>query len=270
MADNSGITSDGNGSANTKLAPFAPPQFSLPKGGGALRGIDEKFAANPVTGTGSMTVPIYTSPERSGFGPQLPLSYDSGNGNSPFGFGWSLALPSITRRTDTGLPQYRDADESDVFILSVVEDLVPSLVLSEHRWTREVISRAAYGKEYKIYRYRPRVEGLFTRTERWVNVLDPQDIFWRSAAKDNITTWYVKTAENSVADPADSTHIFSSLICESYDDKGNVVAYQYKPEDSEGIDHTSVYERNRTAATRAANMVRAALQPQNGSTLISV
>ena len=51
-----------------------PPAISLPKGGGAMRGIGEKFAANPVTGTGSMTVPIVTSPGRSGFGPQLSLS----------------------------------------------------------------------------------------------------------------------------------------------------------------------------------------------------
>jgi len=36
-----------------------------------------------------MTVPIYTSSGRSGFGPQLSLSYDSGHGNSSFGFGWS-------------------------------------------------------------------------------------------------------------------------------------------------------------------------------------
>ena len=37
------------------------PTVSLPKGGGAIRGMGEKFAANPVTGTGSMSVPIATS-----------------------------------------------------------------------------------------------------------------------------------------------------------------------------------------------------------------
>jgi hypothetical protein len=76
------------------------PSITLPKGGGAISGIGEKFAANPVTGTGSMTVPLFTSPGRSGFGPQLSLSYDSGAGNGPFGFGWSLSVPSISRRTD--------------------------------------------------------------------------------------------------------------------------------------------------------------------------
>jgi Salmonella virulence plasmid 65kDa B protein len=104
------------------------PTLSLPKGGEAIRGIDEKLAANPATGTGSMTVPIATSPGRSGFGPQLTLSYDSGSANGPFGFGWSLSLPGITRKTDKGLPRYCNAEESDIFILSDAEDLVPVLV----------------------------------------------------------------------------------------------------------------------------------------------
>src|SRR5690349_19733461 len=99
------------------------PSIQLPKGGGAIRGIGEKFGANPATGTGALTVPLWTSPGRSGFGPQLSLSYDSGAGNGPFGFGWTLSLPSIARKTDRGLPWYRDSPssaggrESDVFIL---------------------------------------------------------------------------------------------------------------------------------------------------------
>src|SRR5437660_7923224 len=121
--------SDNTEAADNKSGTATPvPAISLPKGGGAIRGIGEKFGANPVTGTGSMTVPLATSPGRSGFGPQLSLSYDSGAGNGPFGFGWSLGLPSITRKTDKGLPQYADAIESDVFILSGAEDLVPVLM----------------------------------------------------------------------------------------------------------------------------------------------
>ena len=57
------------------------PSISLLKRGGAIRGIGEKFAAYPVTGPGSMSVPIATNPGRSGFGPQLSLSYDSCAGN---------------------------------------------------------------------------------------------------------------------------------------------------------------------------------------------
>jgi hypothetical protein len=111
--------------SESKENPLKLPSISLPKGGGAIRGIGEKFAANPVTGTGSLSIPIFTSPGRSGFGPQLSLSYDSGSGNGPFGFGWSLSLPSITRKTDKGLPKYLDLEESDEFLLSGAEDLVP-------------------------------------------------------------------------------------------------------------------------------------------------
>jgi hypothetical protein len=101
---------------------------SLPKSGGAIRGIGEKFAVNPVTGTSSLVVTLGTSPGRSGFGPELSLTYDSGAGNGPFGFGWSLSLPAITRKTDKGLPRNYEGksntQDSDVFILSGAEDLV--------------------------------------------------------------------------------------------------------------------------------------------------
>src|SRR5262247_1997614 len=97
-------TQETQGNANRDTATQTPqtlaPTISLPKGGGAIRGIGEKFGANPVTGTGSMTVPIVTSPGRAGFGPQLSLSYDSGSGNGPFGLGSHLALPAIPRKTD--------------------------------------------------------------------------------------------------------------------------------------------------------------------------
>src|SRR5256885_3287903 len=86
----------------------SPPTISLPKGGGAIRGMGEKFAANPVTGTGSTSLPILTSPGRSGFGPQLSLTYDSGAGNGPFGLRWALSIPSITRQTDKRPPRYFD------------------------------------------------------------------------------------------------------------------------------------------------------------------
>src|SRR5262245_50108007 len=103
------------------------PQLSLPKGGGAIRGIGEKFSVNAVTGTSSVSVPLVTTTGRSEFGPQLSLSYNSGAGNGVFGLGWTLSLPSITRKTDKGLPRYADDAESDVFLLLGAEDLVPVL-----------------------------------------------------------------------------------------------------------------------------------------------
>lgn len=248
------------GRASPSSADSRTPTIQLPKGGGAIRGIGEKFAANPVTGTGSMSVLIATSPGRSGFGPQLSLSYDSGAGNGPFGFGWSPSLPSITRKTDKGLPQYRDATDSDVFILSGAEDLVPILVQNaQGKWEREQLpARTVNAMSYRVVRYRPRVEGLFARIERWTNTGDATDVFWRSISKDNITTWYGKTADSRIADPADQSRIFSWLICQSDDDKGNVIVYGYKAEDSakvfedsSGKSLTKAHERNRTDKSRS-------------------
>ena len=201
----------------------------------------EKFAANPVTGSGSMSVPIATSPGRSGFGPQLSLSYDSGAGNGPFGFGWTLALPAITRKTDKGLPRFRDwstdPQEEDVFVLSGSEDLVP--VLRQGTAGLEIHEDLIDG--YRVRRYRPRIEGLFARIERWQWIPSSSDsrpeaeqradMHWRSISKDNILTIYGADASSRIADPDDPQRIFSWLICESRDDKGNGIRYLYKAED---------------------------------------
>jgi len=233
------------------------PKIELPKGGGAIRGIGEKFAANPVTGTGSMSVPVATSPGRSGFDPDLSISYDSGAGNSPFGFGWNLSIPAITRKTDKGLPLYRDADESDVFILSGSEDLVPMLKEQSGAWESDTAPDCVIGAiTYKIHRYRPRIEGLFARIERWNNIDDPGDVHWRTISKDNILSLYGNDAESRIFDPQDSSRIFSWLISETRDDKGNAVLYRYKAEDGTGVDLTQVNERNRgdsNAPSRTAN-----------------
>jgi RHS repeat-associated protein len=225
------------------------PTLSLPKGGGAIRGMGEKFAVNPVTGTASMTVPIPMSPGRAGFGPQLSLSYDSGSGNGPFGFGWSLSLPSITRKTDKGLPQYDDAGESDVYVLSGAEDLVPVLEADGSRSKDDV---SAPG--FTIHQYRPRIEGLFARIERWTNRATGE-IHWRSITRENVTTLYGRDNNSRIFDPSDPdpahpSRIFTWLICASYDDKGNAIVYEYAPENDAGVDRTLANERNRT---RVAN-----------------
>jgi RHS repeat-associated protein len=245
---------------------FDPPSVALPKGGGAIRGIGEKFGANAVTGTGSFTVPISTSPGRSGFGPQLRLTYDSaGAGNGPFGFGWTLTLPSISRKTDKGLPLYHDADESDVFILWGDEDLVPVLRTDGTRWESDELDPA-----YVIHRYRPRVERSFARIERWTRRADG-DVHWRSISRDNVLVLYGKDKNGRIADPADSTRVYRWLISEMRDDRGNAVLYEYKPEDGVGVDLAQAHERNRgdrDDPRRAANRYLKRIRYGNRTSLL--
>ena len=71
--------------------------ISLPKDGAALSGIGEKFSPDLHTGTGNFSVPIALPPGRNGFQPQLTLAYSTGNGSGPFGLGWSLSVPEVSR-----------------------------------------------------------------------------------------------------------------------------------------------------------------------------
>lgn len=221
-----------------------------------MRGIGEKFSANPVTGTGSLTIPLPMSPGRSGFAPSLALTYDSGAGHGPFGLGWSIGLPTVTRKTDKGLPSYDDDHESDVFILSGAEDLVPELDRAGQPVRR---TRPIGTTTFEVTGYRPRVEGLFARIERWTVVssagdLPSGDTHWRSISRDGITSVFGKDRAERIADPAEPTRrVFSWLLSESFDPLGNAIAYQYVSEDAEGVDLTAAHEADRPADARIAN-----------------
>src|SRR5262245_29309688 len=101
-----GGSTDGRAGAPSRGHKSLIPAVSLPSGCGAIRGMGEKFGVNAVTGTSALSVPLGTTPGRAGGGPSLELAYNSGSGNGVFGFGWSLSLPEIARKTDKGLPRY--------------------------------------------------------------------------------------------------------------------------------------------------------------------
>ena len=256
----------GTGGGRTSPTEPAAPAVELPKGGGAIRGIGEKFGVDPASGTGSLVVPIRTSPGRSGFGPDLSLGYDSGSGNGPFGLGWTLSLPDITRRTERGLPQYDDEHDSDSFVLSGAEELVPMLTREpDGSWQRERLPlRTVAGATYRIDRYRPRIETLFARIERWTDTTDPAQTFWRSISRDDVTTWYGRSTESRIADPVDPSKVFTWLVCESHDAYGNAMVYRYRAEDSAGLtSEPGAHERNRTSASRGVQRYLSSVRYSN-------
>ena len=210
--------------------PQAPTTPSLPKGGGAVKGIGETFQPNLFTGTGDFSVPIATSPGRGGFGPRLTLQYSTGSGNGPFGLGWELSIPRVTRKTEKGLPRYTD---EDVFVLSGAEDLVVC----------EQQPRSGHAPPgYTVTRFRPRTEGLFARIERWVR--EDGDIHWRATTRDNVTSLYGKSATARLADPANPRRVFQWLLEETFDSKGNHILYEYVQENTER-QSDALFEQNR-------------------------
>lgn len=200
------------------------PSISLPKGGGALKNIDEKFEVNAVNGTAGFSVPLPFSKTRSDFIPAVTLSYNSGSGNSEFGLGWNLGFSSIQRKTDKKLPEYKDAEESDVFMFTGVEDLVPVIINDGNgNWSKDEFD-AATGD--KIKRYRPRIEGTFSRIER-ITPAGESFFYWKVTSRSNVVTIYGRAASARISNPQDADQIFKWLPEFSYDDKANCFELEY-------------------------------------------
>lgn len=229
------------------------PSINAPVGGGALRCIEDKFQVNAATGTSSLSVPFAVPPGRGGFGPSVSLSYDSGSGSGPFGLGWSLSLPSISRKTSRGIPRYSDKEESDVFLFTGVEDLVPKV--SETTKLGQGKAPAWLERtdgDYTVREYWPRSEGVFNRIERWFKAGNPAESFWRTISGDNVVSFYGRDENSRIVDRP-TGRVFTWLLCATYDATGNSVEYQYKAEDSAGVRLSQAHEARRTDAARATN-----------------
>jgi RHS repeat-associated protein len=203
-----------------KNAGGADGVIALPKGGGALRGIGEKFSPDLHTGTGNFTVPIALPPGRNGLQPQLSLVYSSGNGNGEYGLGWNLSVPGVSRKTSKGIPRYNDFQ--DVFIVSGAEDLVP-----------------VPGGPVGVIRYRPRTEGLFARIDHHS---DASNDYWEVHSKDGLVSLYGTPAAMGadpavVADPVDRTKVFAWKLTQTQDPFDNQILYEYERDTGEDGPH---------------------------------
>ena len=234
----------------TKSNAIEIPRIVLPKGGGALKGIDEKFTVNAVNGTASFTIPLPFSTAR-GVTPALQVSYNSGAGNGIFGLGWDLSLSSVKRKTDKELPRYRDDIDPDTYLFSEAEDLVPEFkkepggAFSKNEKGAYIIrEQNSADNTHRIRFYRPRIEGLFARIERWTD-LATGIIKWRVISRENVTTLFGWSENAVIADPADPGRIYQWLPEFVFDDKGNCAWYQYKKEDAAGYNPALLHHRNR-------------------------
>ncbi len=208
-----------------------PDATGVPRGGGALSAIGETFTPDLHTGTGDLSVPLPLPPGRPGMTPTLTLSYSSGASNGPFGMGWTLPVPQISRRTDLGLPTYHD--ELDTFVLSGAEELVPVPLGA-------AAPQSPDGRDRQ--RYRPRTETGFARI---VHVTGSDADYWEVRSHDGLTTFYgtpppasaaaaPSTTASPAADPAVITtptdEIFTWLLSATVDPLGNRIAYRYRPD----------------------------------------
>ncbi|MBV6442340.1 MAG: hypothetical protein DYG98_19160 [Haliscomenobacteraceae bacterium CHB4] len=87
-----GFSASFKGEENTNSFSIQIPQISLPKGGGAIKGIDEKFQVNAANGTASLSLPLPFLQGRNGFMPAIGLGYNSGGGNGLFELGGDFGI----------------------------------------------------------------------------------------------------------------------------------------------------------------------------------
>jgi hypothetical protein len=89
---------------------------------------------------------------------------------------------------------------------------------------------------YVIRRYRPCIEGELARIER---ISHPTlGVWWRVTSRDNATTFFRIDDATRIVDPAAPDHVFQWLPAVSFDDQGNCLAFEYKPEDLAAVPFT--------------------------------
>ena len=128
--------------------------------------------------------------------------------------------------------------------------------------SRKTRSRVVYGTGFEVALYRPRVEGLFSRIERWTQQATG-DTHWRTISRDNVTSVYGADGLKPDRGPGRSRARLLLAHLPSWDDKGNAASYTYTAEDSAGIDTAAACEANRTTATRAAQVYLTAIRYGN-------
>ena len=239
MAASTTATTPGSGPEGGSRAGSRLPQPTLPRGDGAVHGLGERFAVDAGTGGFSLTVPVPASQGRGASSADLALTYGPGPANSPFGMGWHVGVPSVARRTSREVPTYTDAD---TFTFNG-EDLVPLLHLKGPNLVAYDEPETIDGVPRRVRRFRPRTEGAYPRIEQ---CRDPAtgDVFWRTVSRDDVTMIFGRGAASRIQDPADQRRVAEWLLEEARDDRGNVATYEYKAEDTTGV-QPSIFERHR-------------------------
>jgi RHS repeat-associated protein len=184
-----------------------------PTGGGAITGLGHTFSPDLHTGTGNLSVPIALPKGRNGLQPELTLVYSTGQGNGPFGLGWGLSVPGVSRDTAKQIPVYDD--DADVFLLSGAEQLVP-------------MSSPSPG----TIRYRPRTEGLFARI---THLKSTTTDYWEVRSRNGLISLYgdpnpSSAGASTLCDPDDGRRIFSWHLTQTRDPFGNRIEYIYERE----------------------------------------
>jgi hypothetical protein len=153
------------------------------------------------TGTASYHIALSTPPGIIGFAPKISLTYEGGGGNGILGYGWSLPMTYVQRRTDRGIPTY-GADvgfpREDTFINEMKEELV-----------------AVEGGDFFCQN-----EGAFIRYRQIGD-------HWEGTLPNGTRLEFGMSVEARIQDGADTNRVFCWLLERMIDTHGNTILYRY-------------------------------------------
>ena len=187
------------------------------------------------SGTANLSYPIEIPAGRQGMQPNLALTYSSSGGNGWLGVGWDISIPSITVETRWGVPRYRTAWESEVYLYEgeqlVTKDNVTGGFRKLAHRTNDTLS---------ISRLSGNIQHFPRKNEAYDSIVrhgsGPDNYWWTVTHKNGVTDYYGKYAsDNGVNNScvlrtgADNTSgaIAHWALAESVDPYGNSVRYYY-------------------------------------------
>lgn len=226
---------------NSEKLSFDAP--NLPKGGGAVTGLTGNLGAVGPDGEATFSLPLPISQGR-GYAPTLGLTYHNQSGNGEFGFGWSVGVMSIRRRTSKGVPSYSQQDE---FIGPEGEVLVPIINKKGKIETaqRNELLGVKLAHQYQVTTYRSRIEKSFSRFEYWslneanVSANTPKQFWVMLSANGEVHLFgYETTAQ--IVDSQNSTHVAQWNLNASVSAMGEQIEYHYRAEDEQGCDKQEI------------------------------
>lgn len=161
-----------------------------------------KYSVDEFTGVFSYSVPIELPQGRAGLQPDIALNYNHRQHNlgSMVGYGWSIAMPSITRENRTGIDNIYD---ENYFLLNGSQ-LVSVNV--------DVNGYGTYGKL---------VESDFAKIE-----FDSANK-WIVTDKLGTVYTYGSTATARQDNPSDSSQVYKWMLEETRDTNDNYIKYEY-------------------------------------------
>ncbi|MEQ4988511.1 SpvB/TcaC N-terminal domain-containing protein [Proteus sp. fly-1089] len=236
---------------NSENLTFDAP--NLPKGGGAVTGLTGNMGAVGPDGAATFSLPLPISQGR-GYAPSLGLTYQNQAGNGVFGFGWSVGVMSIRRRTSKGVPSYSSQDE---FIGPEGEVIVPVLNKKGdiENTQRNTLLGVKLAHQYQVTTYRSRIEKSFSRFECWslneanTSANTPKQFWVMLSANGEVHLFgYETTAQ--IVDSQNSEHIAQWNLNASVSAMGEQIEYHYCAEDEKGCDKQEIQSHSNANTQR--------------------